>query len=165
MEIDLQTKIANLLEAYPDIEDTLLKLSPIFAKIQNPVLRHTVAKVTSVQQAAKIAGISPIMMVQTLCKAAGLTAIEYTEICDKQEEEQAPIWFDESRITIRFDAATVIQTGNSPMADILRLAKELNNGCIMEVIVSFKPEPIMDILRTKNLQVWYNGDGKSYFMK
>ena len=36
MEIDLQTKIADLLKFYPDLEDTLLELSPAFAKLRIP---------------------------------------------------------------------------------------------------------------------------------
>lgn len=53
MEINLQTKVAELLGAYPQLEEQLLKLSPTFAKLKNPILRRTVAKVTSLQQAAK----------------------------------------------------------------------------------------------------------------
>ncbi|MDD4434532.1 MAG: DUF1858 domain-containing protein, partial [Parabacteroides sp.] len=47
-------KVAELLNDYPEIEDTLLSLSPAFAKLRNPVLRKTVARVTTLQQAAKV---------------------------------------------------------------------------------------------------------------
>lgn len=111
MEIDLQTKIADLLNSYPHLEDTLLELSPAFAKLRNPILRRTVAKVTSIQQAAKIAGISPSVMVQTLRKAAGLTTTDNIEINENDLQEDLPEWFDESKITIRFDASPVINAG------------------------------------------------------
>ena len=79
MEINLQTKVVELLEAYPQLEEQLLNLSPTFAKLKNPILRRTVAKVTSLQQAAKIAGISPARMVQALRKAVGLSSGEMIE--------------------------------------------------------------------------------------
>ncbi len=164
MEIDLQTKIADLLKSYPDLEDTLLELSPAFAKLRNPILRRTVAKVTSIQQAAKIAGISPSVMVQTLHKAAGLTTIDNTEIDDNDSQEGLPEWFDESKITIRFDASPVINAGQSPMSEILLLSKKLQEEEIMELTAPFRPEPIMDMLKSKGFKVWFN-DGKSYFMK
>jgi len=72
-DINLQTKVANLLESYPELEDILMELSPVFSKLKNPVLRRTIAKVTSLQQAAGVAGISPPLLIQKLRKAAGLS--------------------------------------------------------------------------------------------
>ncbi|MDL2277838.1 DUF1858 domain-containing protein [Parabacteroides sp. OttesenSCG-928-G07] len=164
MEIDLQTKIADLLKFYPDLEDTLLELSPAFAKLRNPILRRTVAKVTSIQQAAKIAGISPSVMVQTLRKAAGLATVDSIETYENNQQEPMPEWFDETKITTRFDASPIINAGESPMQEILRLSKELQEGVIMELTAPFRPEPIIDILKSKGFKVWFN-DGKSYFMK
>jgi len=164
MEIDLQTKIADLLKFYPDLEDTLLELSPAFAKLRNPILRHTVAKVTSIQQAAKIAGISPSVMVQTLRKAAGLATVDSIETYENNQQEPMPEWFDETKITTRFDASPIINAGESPMQEILRLSKELQEGVIMELTAPFRPEPIIDILKSKGFKAWSNG-GKSYFMK
>ncbi len=164
MEIDLQTKIADLLKFYPDLEDTLLELSPAFAKLRNPILRRTVAKVTSIQQAAKIAGISPSVMVQTLRKAAGLATVDSIETYENNQQEPMPEWFDETKITTRFDASPIINAGESPMQEILRLSKELQEGVIMELTAPFRPEPIIDILKSKGFKVWSNG-GKSYFMK
>ena len=164
MEIDLQTKIADLLKFYPDLEDTLLELSPAFAKLRNPILRRTVAKVTSIQQAAKIAGISPSVMVQTLRKAAGLATVDSIETYENNQQEPMPEWFDETKITTRFDASPIINAGESPMQEILRLSKELQEGVIMELTAPFRPEPIIDILKSKGFKAWSNA-GKSYFMK
>ena len=94
MEINLQTKVAELLGAYPQLEEQLLKLSPTFAKLKNPILRRTVAKVTSLQQAAKIAGISPARMVQALRKAVGLSSGEMMEMEEQLNENMdiTPGW-------------------------------------------------------------------------
>ncbi|WP_306540323.1 DUF1858 domain-containing protein [Dysgonomonas sp.] len=164
MEIDLQTKIATLLEVYPELEETLLELSPAFAKLRNPVLRRTVAKVASIQQAAKIAGISPEIMVQALRKVAGFAIIKKEAIDESETLECMPDWFDESNISIRYDACPVIDAGQSPMAKILRLAQDIENGLIMELTAPFRPEPIIEILKSKGFKVWYNGE-KSYFTK
>lgn len=164
MEIDLQTKIGALLEAYPELEDTFLELSPAFAKLRNPVLRRTAAKIATVQQAAKIAGISPAAMVQALRRAAGLTAEAAEQPDQDSADEGRPAWFDESKIAKRFDAGPVIAAGKSPLQEILRLSEALSAGEILELSAPFRPEPVMDMLRTKGFQVWYD-DGKSYFLK
>ena len=45
------TKIGKLLEDYPELEELLVGLVPKFAALKNPILRKTVAKITSLQQA------------------------------------------------------------------------------------------------------------------
>lgn len=161
-DINLQTKVAALLDHYPDLEEILLALSPAFAKLRNPVLRRTVAKVTNLQQAANIAGISPVLLVQRLREAARLDDhhIEETDGHDGVQENQ-PAWFDETGITVRFDAGPVIAAGESPMQQIIRLSRTLKQGEIMELNVPFKPVPIIDLLRSKKFKVWY-GQGKTY---
>ncbi|MFH1755446.1 MAG: DUF1858 domain-containing protein, partial [Candidatus Latescibacterota bacterium] len=49
-------KVSALLEAYPELEDVLIGIAPAFKKLRNPVLRRTVAKLTSLRQAAQVGG-------------------------------------------------------------------------------------------------------------
>ncbi len=53
-----ETKVGALLDAYPGIENQLAEWVPAFQKLQNPVLRRTVAKVVSLEQAASVGGIA-----------------------------------------------------------------------------------------------------------
>ena len=47
VEITSQTKVAELLEHFPELEETLIAMAPPFKKLRNPVLRRSVAKVAS----------------------------------------------------------------------------------------------------------------------
>lgn len=164
MEITLQTKIADLLDKYPKLEDTLIELSPTFVKLRNPILRRTVAKMASIQQAAQIAGISPAAMVQTLRKAAGLSETNISDSeYDVTDQATPPEWYNESKITIRFDASPVINSGQSPMLEIIRLSATLKQGEIMELTSPFKPMPIIDLLKSKGFEAWFS-DNKTYFV-
>lgn len=165
MDINLHIKVSDLLDAYPQLEGTLLELSPAFSKLRNPILRRTVAKVTTLQQAAKVAGVSPILLLETLRQAAGLPIDNSNESIDiENEQKDKPEWFGEMNITIRFDARPIIESGENPMQEIIRLSKELQNNQIMELTAPFKPVPIMDLLKSKGFEVWYN-NGKAYFMQ
>lgn len=165
MDINLHIKVSDLLDAYPQLEDTLLDLSPAFSKLRNPILRRTAAKVTTLQQAAKVAGISPILLLETLRQAARLPIDNSNESIDiDNEQKDKPEWFGEMNITIRFDARPIIESGENPMQEIIRLSKELQNNQIMELTAPFKPVPIMDLLKSKGFEVWYN-NGKAYFMQ
>lgn len=165
MDINLHIKVSDLLDAYPQLEGTLLELSPAFSKLRNPILRRTVAKVTTLQQAAKVAGVSPILLLETLRQAAGLPIDNNNESIDiENEQKDKPEWFGKMNITIRFDARPIIESGENPMQEIIRLSKVLQNNQIMELTAPFKPVPIMDLLKSKGFEVWYN-NGKAYFMK
>jgi hypothetical protein len=50
------TKVAALLERYPELEDVLIGLAPPFKKLKNPLLRKGVAKVASLKHAAAVGG-------------------------------------------------------------------------------------------------------------
>jgi len=52
-----KTKIFDLLEVYPDLEETLIAVAPAFRKLKNPALRNTITKVATLTQAALIGGL------------------------------------------------------------------------------------------------------------
>ncbi len=64
-------KVAALLDEYPELEPVLIELAPAFKKLRNPVLRKTVARVTTLERAAGIAGLDTAVLVKALRKAAG----------------------------------------------------------------------------------------------
>lgn len=47
-----KTKVLQLIETYPQLEELLIEMVPTFEKLKNPVLRRTVAKIATLQQAA-----------------------------------------------------------------------------------------------------------------
>jgi hypothetical protein len=48
-QIGPETTVGALLEAYPELERVLMEMAPAFAKLRNPVVRRTVAKVAGGQ--------------------------------------------------------------------------------------------------------------------
>lgn len=166
MKIGLQTKISDLLKEYPQLEDVLIDISPAFAKLKNPILRRTIAKVTSIQQAAKIGNISASEILEKLRTVVGDNHTEqgvFLENGNDSFDEKRPDWLKTEKIKIRFDATPIIEAGDTPMNEILRLSKQLNQGEILELTTPFRPEPIMDLIRSKGFLVWYDG-GKTYFL-
>ena len=52
-----QTRVGELLDAYPELEELLFKLSPKFTALKNPVLRRTIGRVATLSQAAAVGGL------------------------------------------------------------------------------------------------------------
>ena len=66
-----KTRILDLIEAYPELEQKLFDMSPAFRKLQNPILRKTVARVTTLQQAAMVGNLPVERMVNELRRVLG----------------------------------------------------------------------------------------------
>jgi len=54
MELTPGTKLHDLLKAHPFLLDFLVRLTPAFGKLKNPVMRNTVGRVASLSQAARM---------------------------------------------------------------------------------------------------------------
>jgi hypothetical protein len=166
--ISPKTKVGELLDSYPQLENVLLELSPAFAKLKNPILRKTVARVASLQQAAIVGGLKVEDLVNRLRKEVG-----HNEFAEETEGVRylftsPPDWFDAARIVQRFDASSVINAGGSPMADILVIAHKLQPGDLLELKTPFVPTPIIDMLKDKGFKSFSlqkEGEVLSYFGK
>jgi hypothetical protein len=148
-----QTKVSELLDAYPQLEEVLFEISPAFSKLKNPILRKTVAKIASLQQAAIVGKISVDDLVNRLRKEVGQELFSGAG-AEEVASKTAPPWFDEEKITIRFNAIPIINAGNSPMAEILSQASLIEGDDILELKAPFIPAPIIDKIREKGFEAW-----------
>ena len=56
-EITPSVSVHALLEAYPELEEVLIGIAPLFKKLRNPLLRKSVAKVATLERASVISGV------------------------------------------------------------------------------------------------------------
>ncbi len=149
-----KTKVGELLDAYPELENLLIELSPAFAKLRNPLLRKTVARVASLQQAAMIGGLKVDELVNRLRKEVGQNEFSYDFSDAGYIISRPPEWFNESRVAIRFDATPAINSGENPMGLIFETFHPLNSGEIAELKSPFLPAPILDKFRDKGYRIF-----------
>jgi hypothetical protein len=141
------TKVAELLEAYPELEETLIGLAPAFARLRNPVLRRTVARVASLEQAASVGGVSVRELVAALRAAAGQEPDGPGEgESPVPDSGPAPGWLDESRVATVIDADALLDDGEVPLARVVAAAAALATGTHLRVDSGFRPTPLIDAL-------------------
>lgn len=151
-----ETRVAALLEAYPELEEVLVGLAPPFAKLRNPLLRRTIARVTSLERAAAVAGIPLREMIATLRRAAGQTddvdlPIEQAA-APVQAPEASPAWLDRARVIWTLDADAMLEAGTHPVAEVQRRAAALGTDELGLVRVSFRPAPLLDLLAERGFR-------------
>lgn len=146
--------MGELLDTFPQLESVLMEMSPSFEKLKNPILRKTVARVATLQQIAVVGGLSVDTIVNRLRKEVGQETMEAESETAVYLSEIPPDWFDEKKIVKKFDATLLINSGGSPMNEILQQSNELKPEEIFELTTPFIPAPILDMLTTKNFRVW-----------
>jgi hypothetical protein len=62
-------------------------MHPAFARLRNPLLRRVQAPLVTIAQAARIAGLDPDLVVQTLNDAAGLSAARAPPARSERQEQ------------------------------------------------------------------------------
>ena len=150
--INPQTKVGQLLNEYPGLEDVLIAQAPIFAKLRNPVLRRTVARVATLEKAAAMAGILVSSLVSALRKAAGHgNPADYGDphvsSGDASVSSGPPAWVDTQRITETLDVDEQISRGKHPLNEVFKLAATLAPGELIKLTSSFAPVPLTETLK------------------
>ncbi len=164
-----QTKVADLLKDFPQLEDMLVEIAPAFKKLRNPVLRKTVARVTSLAQAARVGGISVMELIQRLRREVGQPEFTEYHLSDSPVTKEPPEWFAEGRIVKTLDARPMIESGEQPIGVVLRDLERLAGNDIYELITPFEPAPLIDKAKSRGLKIWVKSQGggehRTYFTK
>jgi len=168
IEITPSVTVHALLEAYPELEEVLIGIAPPFKKLKNPFLRKTVAKVATIKHIASVGGVPLDKLIAQLREAVGQA--ESSESYEDQDYfGEQPEWFSPGKIALSIDEDKVEDKDKMTLVIILKEAKSVKKGEIIELVTSFLPAPGIDILKSKGYSVWTRKEGddliKSYFLK
>lgn len=164
-----KTKIYDLLESYPELEDVLIEMAPAFKKLKNPVLRKTIARITTIGQAAVIGNLHVETLVNRLRKEAGQTNLEVTDNNNSGFVNRQPDWFNPTRIAEVIDTREMLNAGEHPVHIVLAATKKLKEEEILKIIAPFLPAPLIEKASSLGAQHWVEIQGDElcviYFAK
>ena len=147
-----KTKVLQLIEAYPQLEDVLIEYVPAFKKLKNPILRNTVAKIASLQQAAAVGNVKVEDMINLLRKHVGQDL--FTENAGTLYNTEKPDWFAENLIENELDAKTMLAAGEQPVNQVMADLKDMKKGSIYKLIAPFLPAPLIDKATSMEIKHW-----------
>ena len=149
-----KTKIFDLLEAYPELEETLVAAAPEFKKLKNPVLRKTIARITNISQAATIGGLNVEELVNRLRAKAGQEDIEQLEDSGPKYNTVRPQWFSDDLVVKTIDIREMLNRGEQPVHEVLSEIKKLSRNEILQIIAPFIPAPLLDKTLSLDYRHW-----------
>ena len=142
-----KTKVMDLIKNYPNLEDILIEYAPAFKKLKNPVLRKTVAKVASLQQAAAVGNVKVEELINRLRQEVGQNLISEVE----------------DLVALELDAREMLAAGEQPVNQIIADLKGLEKSKIYKLISPFVPAPAIDKASSLNFQHWIEKIGKEEY--
>jgi len=162
-DITPETKVGDLLKNFPDLEQTLIDLAPIFKKLRNPVLRRTVARVTSLRQAAVVGNVSMGFLINKLRDEVGLSPLkESFEAESTLERTKEPEWVTSLLVVKTLDARPIIDKGGQPLERVMKDLSQLQEDQLYALITPFVPAPLIDTARKKGYAAWTKQGEKNY---
>ncbi len=169
--IQKEHTVYEVLTRYPELKPVLQSLSPKFKKLDNPVAFNTLARITTLERAAKIGGVYLREMLYRLNEALGRGA-EYlatekaaiqdslrsgkalkkvVELVGKRSNEvppttSPPSWIERAR---RFPTMDLRKLAEDPFDRVMKIAEGTTEGEGFILVQSFEPLPLLAHLSQK----------------
>ena len=154
MNISPESKVGDLLDAFPEAEAALIAIAPKFKALKNPVLRRTVAKVATLEQAARVADMPVNELVRALRTALGQDAGEIEGGgADAAGGGDAPVWIG-AGAGREFDADAMLARGETPVGQVSATLVGMAVGQVLLVRSTFQVAPLIDAMRAKGHEVF-----------
>jgi hypothetical protein len=181
-------KVAAVLARDEKLVEVFASHSPQFAKLRNPGMRRVMARLVTVEQAAKICGAEPRALVHELNSALGFANADEGE---DQVVTEAPVkspaakpaapkasasehvgypWAPGAPIT-KVDVREDLRTGREPFSRIMAAAAQLGKDGVLCLRATFEPVPLFAVMAKRgyahlaeelgeeNWRVWFYPDG------
>ncbi len=186
-------KVSSLLAQYPSALDVLVAASPAFEKLKNPLLRRMFASRVSIEQAARIGGVSTESLMASLRNECDIAKPEekpmttlhsapnantlsgawslstapgepYNDVLLRRDEKPNVDDMDVVHLDVREDLAQ----NQDPFRKIMRAVKQLDSGQVLHLVNGFEPVPLYDVLANRGFShrtEYLDGVWHVYFFK
>lgn len=160
--------------------EVLATTAPAFEKLRNPALRKTMARLVTVEQAARIAGIDAQTLLDRLNhalehpdEAAPAQAPSPAQTNGQPETAEIPphLLAIAAEQVVDCDVREDLRQGKEPFQRILAAARQTPEGGILKVWAIFEPAPLYGVLARQGFShhteriahddwcVWFHRDG------
>ena len=158
IDITPDSKVAEVLDRWPQLEAALIEMSPHFQALRNPVLRRTVGKLATLRQASSVCGIPVDVLVGRLRAAAGLAPLPPGDVeagapdAGASAAAAASAWASEGAVTRSHDARAAIAADEQPLPRIMAELSALGPDDVYVLVTPFVPAPLVAVAQSKGFE-------------
>lgn len=161
MDINPHSKLMEVLETYPALEEEIIRAAPPFQNLRNPLLRRTVGRLATLEQVARIGGLAVNEFVNRLRRAAGLPDLAEGQsgaaVTVTPPDEADPEWVrGEPQFTI--NGSDLLARGEVPLNVVNHLLPRLTPGGFLLLVTHFEPLPMIESIGKQNRRIYHKPD-------
>lgn len=154
MSITPETRVGELLDTFPEAEAALIAIAPKFEALKNPVLRRTVAKVATLEQAARVADMPVNELVRALRSALGQDGGGVEDGgAEADGGGEPPGWITDGTRR-EFDADAMLAGGETPVGKVSEALAGMAVGEAILIRSSFQVAPLIDAMKGRGHEVF-----------
>jgi hypothetical protein len=155
MRFTAETVVADAIAADPTVIDRLAALHPAFEKLRNPLLRKVMARLVTLREAAKVAGVE----IEAIVAAANGTPLKpaaSAQAAPPAGDGDAPLWVENADLheRVALDVRPILAEGGEPLGPIMRLAATVPPGGLLILDAPFDPAPLRRVLGNKGFDAY-----------
>ncbi len=166
MVVNRNTRISKLITENSKVINAIASVNKHFKKLNNPVLRRVLAPRVSVEDAAKVGGVSVNTLLMKIAEVGFEIELTKEEITSEKSKNNSSMNKDN---LVSLDVRSIIEGGEDPFNEIMAVVKKLEDIQTLEIINSFEPIPLINKLKRKGYTTWTekfeDGTIHSFFKK
>jgi uncharacterized protein (DUF2249 family) len=162
MVIQASDRVDRVLARDERMVDAFVAVSPTFERLRNPMLRKTMARLVTVEQAARVAGVSVEELVGRLNEvlvpagegtgssacSGGCGSADSTGASSAAEAGPLPRWVTElpAGSIVEVDVREDLRSGREPFRRIMSARAFLKPGQVLRLRAIFEPAPLYGVM-------------------
>jgi len=144
-------RVSEVLARDESLVDVFVRHSPHFEKLRSTRLRKVMAKLVTVEQAARVAGVSSQALVDDLNQAIGLAHGAATAEAEATRLESASAHPMDAPV-VELDVREDLRSGREPFSRIMGAVAALDHDAVLHLRAIFEPAPLYDVLRKRGFE-------------
>lgn len=156
--------VSDVLARDESLVDVLVQYAPHFAKLRNRALRRMMARLVTIEQAARIANVPADRLVRHLNEALGLSS----ESADLAQEEAASAkgraeqaaTHPASATIVELDVREDLRSGREPFSKIMSAVAALGANDVLLLRTIFEPAPLFGVLAKRGFASESRANGR-----
>jgi uncharacterized protein (DUF2249 family) len=142
-------KVSDVLARDESLVDVFVRHAPHFEKLRNRAMRKVMARLVTVEQAARTAHVPADRLVRDLNAALGLAEAPAVEVVGSSPPvEGAPIHHrhPEDAPVVEVDVRDDLRSGREPFSKVMAAVAALRDGEVLRLRAIFEPAPLFGVL-------------------
>jgi uncharacterized protein (DUF2249 family) len=142
-------KVSDVLARDESLVDVFVRHAPHFEKLRNRAMRKVMARLVTVEQAARTANVPADRLVRDLNAALGLAEAPEVKAASSQpraEEAPAHLRHPPHAPVVEVDVRDDLRSGREPFSKIMAAVAALHDGEVLRLRAIFEPAPLFGVL-------------------